>query len=153
VLAVKGCGTAAAVAALPAKQLLRTGAGINCDPDAGVFNQYEFLEQVNHYPVNTEQYTVLKHFKHRFAKGSYDINGPPGTNGTTQICITPPSHTFQYSWVPPTLKYGTDPTGVPTLLPTNHYPVYIMWATTNDGGPYQGLLYYGFRTDLWYKDA
>ena len=91
----------AALATVPANTLLRNGAGGNIDPAVGAFSQNQFIEQVNHYPVNTDQYTVLKHFKHRFAKGSYDITGVPGAAATGQIANSPPCVTFEYSWKPP----------------------------------------------------
>lgn len=149
VLMVKGAKNGAALAGLPVNTLLRNGAGGNTDPTIGAFTQSQFIEQVNHYPVNTDQFTVLKHFKHRFAKGSYDVTGVPGVQATGQISNGPPCVTFSYSWKPPTLDYNA---AVDTL-PTNHYPVFIHWVSVNDAGAYSGNLYYGVRTDLFYKDA
>lgn len=149
VLAVKGVKNGAALATVSANTLLRNGAGGNVDPAVGGFTQVQFIEQVNHYPVNTDQYTVLKHFKHRFAKGSYDVTGVPGASASTQCAIQSPCVTFTYTWTPPTLDYNT---AVDTL-PTNHYPVFIHWVSVNDGGAYSGNLFYGCRTDLFYKDA
>lgn len=149
VLSVKGVKNGISLAGVPANSLLRNGAGGNVDPAVGAFSQNQFIEQVNHYPVNTDQYTVLKHFKHRFAKGSYDITGVPGAAATGQISNGTPCATFTYSWVPPTLDYNT---AVDTL-PTNHYPVFIHWVSVNDAGAYSGNLVYGCRTDLFYKDA
>lgn len=149
VLAVKGVKNGLALATVPANTLLRNGAGGNVDPTVGAFTQNQFIEQVNHYPVNTDQYTVLKRFKHRFAKGSYDVTGAPGANASTQCAIQSPCVTFSYTWTPPTLDYNT---AVDTL-PTNHYPVFIHWVSVNDGGAYSGNLFYGCRTDLFYKDA
>lgn len=149
VLRVKGASTAAAVAATPATKLLMAGNGNFVDPDSAVFTQQQMISYVNHYKLNTDQYTKLKHFKRRFANGSYGINGVPGANATSQIAIAQPMHTFTWSWVPPKLKYN----GAGDLLPTNHYPVYLIWATTNDGGAYSGRLTYSLRTELFYKDA
>jgi len=147
VLMVKGAKTAAAVATVGANTLLRNGQGGNTDPTG--FTQAQFIESVNHFPVNTDQFTVLKRFKHRFAKGSYDVTGVPGANATTQIAQQSPCVTFSYSWVPPSLDYNT----AVDVLPTNHYPVFIHWVSVNDAGAYSGNLYYGVRTDLFYKDA
>jgi len=149
VLSVKGVKNGLSLAGVLPNTLLRNGAGGNVDPGIGVFSQNQFIEQVNHYPVNTDQFTVLKHFKHRFAKGSYDITGVPGAAATGQISNGPPCVTFSYTWVPPTLDYNT---AVDTL-PTNHYPVFIHWVSVNDAGAYSGNLVYGCRTDLFYKDA
>jgi len=149
VLQVKGAKTGGALANIPANTLLRNGTGGNVDPAIGAFTQIQFIEEVNNFPVNTDQYTVLKHFKHRFAKGSYDVTGVPGANASTQCAIQSPCVTFTYSWKPPTLDYNN----TVDTLPTNHYPVFIHWVSVNDGGAYSGNLYYGCRTDLFYKDA
>ena len=149
VLSVKGVKNGLSLGAVPVNSLLRNGAGGNVDPTVGAFSQNQFIEQVNNYPVNTDQFTVLKHFKHRFAKGSYDITGVPGASATSQIANGSPCVTFSYSWKPPTLDYNT---AVDTL-PTNHYPVFIHWVSVNDAGAYSGNLVYGCRTDLFYKDA
>ena len=149
ILAVKGVKNGSALATVSPNTLLRNGAGGNVDPTVGVFSQNQFIEQVNHYPVNTDQYTVLKRFTHRFAKGSYDITGVPGAAATGQISNSSPCVTFSYTWTPPTLDYNT---AVDTL-PTNHYPVFIHWVSVNDAGAYSGNLVYGCRTDLFYKDA
>lgn len=149
ILSVKGRATANAVAQIVGPSLLRGGNGNYADPDPATYTQAQLLEHVNNYQVNGEQYTRLKWFKKRFAKGSYGINGVPGANATSQIAVNPPSVTFNYTWKPPTLKYLT---GAPTL-PTNHYPVYVIWATTNDGGAYSGNLSYGLRSEMSFKDA
>ena len=149
VLQVKGIKNGIALATLPANLLLRNGQGGNVDPSIGTFTQPQFIESVNHYPVNTDQFTVLKHFKHRFAKGSYDVTGVPGANASTQCAIQPPCVTFSYTWKPPSLDYNA----AVDILPTNHYPVFIHWVSVNDGGAYSGNLWYGCRTDLFYKDA
>ena len=147
VLMVKGAKNAAAVASQPGGTLLRNGGGGNTDPNG--FTQAQFIEQVNHFPVNTDQYVVLKRFRHRFAKGSYDVTGVPGANATSQIAVQSPCVTFEYKWNPPDLDYNT---GV-DVLPTNHYPVFIHWVSVNDAGVYSGNLFYGCRTDMYYKDA
>lgn len=149
ILYVKGASTAAAVAAIPPGQLLRVGNGTNTDPDATVYTQEQFLQHINKYHINPELYTLKKWYKRRFAKGSYDINGVPGANATSQIAINQPAHTFTFKWKPPTLKYNV--AGSP--LPSNHYPVYLIWCTANDGTTYSGQLNYGLRTEIYFKDA
>lgn len=149
VLSVKGAKTQPLVAGVPGNALLKNGTGGTTDPTLGGFTQPQFIEEVNHYPVNTDQYTVLKHFKRRFAKGSYDVTGPPGANASTQCAIEKPCVTFTYRWKPPTLLYNQ----IADTLPSNHYPVYVIWCSVNDGGAYSGNLAYGVRTDLFYKDA
>lgn len=149
ILTVKGATTANAVAQVPPTNLLRIGNGGFCDPDQAVFTQTQLMEHVNNYPINDSLYTVKKHFRKRFAKGSYDINGVPGANATSQIAVAQPLHVFKYSWKPPALKYNS----AAVTQPTNHYPVYVIWCTTNDGAPYPGLLSYGTRCELSFKDA
>lgn len=149
IMSVKGRQTANAVAQIVGPSLFRGGNGNYADPDPATYTQTQLLEHVNNYRINSEQYTQLKWFKKRFAKGSYDVNGVPGANATSQIAVAKPSITFNYSWKPPTLKYLT---GAPTL-PTNHYPVYVIWVTTNDGRPYSGNLSYGLRSEMSFKDA
>lgn len=149
VLAVKGARNVAAVTQTPASTLLKNGSGGNFDPLVGSVSQAAFLEDVNHCPVNTEQFTVLRRFKHRFAKGDYDINGAASGTGNAQKSVFSPSHTFRYSWKPPILDYNSNL----DTFPTNHYPVYVLWATALDGGSYGGNIYYGARTEMLYKDA
>lgn len=149
VLSVKGAKTQPLVAAVPGGALLRNGTGGTTDPTVGAFTQPQFIEEVNHYPVNTDQYTLLKHFKRRFAKGSYDVTGVPGANASSQNAIEKPCVTFTYRWKPPTLLYNQ----IADTLPSNHYPVYVIWVSVSDGGAYSGNLAYGCRTDLFYKDA
>lgn len=149
-LAVKGARNQATVGVTPANSLLKNGSGGNFDPAVGSATQTVFLESINQCPVNTDQFTVLKKMTKRFAKGDYDINGPAGpTTSGPPKCNISPKHTFVYDWKPPALEYNA------TLdtLPTNHYPVFILWCTTLDGGPYAGDVYYGSRSELWYKDA
>lgn len=149
ILQVKGASTAAAVAQVPATNLFKIGNGGFCDPDPAVFTQTQLMEHVNNYPINDSLYTVKRHFKKRFAKGSYDVNGVPGANATSQIAVAQPLHVFRWSWKPPALKYNSNA----VTLPTNHYPVYAIWCTTNDGQAYPGLLSYGTRCELSFKDA
>lgn len=149
-LAVKGAKTAATVAQTPAGTLLKNGAGGNFDPAVGSVSQTIFLESVNQCPVNTDQFIVLSRQTRRFAKGDYDINGPAGpTTSGPPKCNLSPKHTFTYNWKPPTLDYNSSL----DTFPTNHYPLFVVWCTTLDGGPYAGDVYYGSRSELWYKDA
>jgi len=150
VLAVKGARTAATVALTPAGSLLKIGNGNNQDPGpVGTYTQANFIENINHLPVNTDQFTVLKRFKHRFAKGDYDLNGPASGTGNAQKSVHSPCHTFTYAWKPPALEYNA----AADTFPTNHYPVYIIWVSALDAGSYGGNVYYGTQTQLFFKDA
>lgn len=147
---VKGASTDVAVNAVQAGQFLKVGDGTNTDPTS--INSIDMLTKINHYPVNKDQYTLKKWFKKRFCKGASDINGPVGlpTNNTPPTAGAHPSLTLQYTWKPPTLKYND---GAQTL-PRNHYPVYLVWATPNDGtNPLIPLLSFNLRSELMFKDA
>lgn len=149
-LAVKGARTASTVAAIPAGTLLKNGGGGNFDPTVGSATQTVFLEDINLCPVNTDQFTVLSRQVRRFAKGDYDINGPAGptTSGPPKSNLSP-KHTFTYTWKPPKFEYNNSL----DVFPENHYPVFVIWCTTLDGGPYAGDVYYGSRSEILYKDA
>lgn len=149
IVMVKGAGSAATVAAVPAGSLLKVGTGVNADPNDP--NQTNMLSLVNHYPINTDQYTLCKWYKRRFAKGSGAINGAPG-GGTEagQIANTQSHQVIKYRWKPPTLKYDA----AAASLPQNHYPVFVTWATANDGSALQGtILNYSCRSEIYFKDA
>lgn len=149
ILQAKGAHTASAVAALPNDQLLKVGDGTNVDPTLA--SQVDMLTLVNHYPVNTEQYTVLKRIQFRISKGPGVINGAPGSASEgPNANMGLQQKVIQYNWKPPTLKYNVSTQN----LPTNHYPVFITWATANDANALQGdMLNYTVRTELYYKDA
>lgn len=146
VVYVKGATTDVAVAALPGGDFLKVGDGTNTDP-AAAFTPVQMLTYVNHYPVNNDQYTLKKWFKRRICKGAGDVNGlsaggnSPPTGGQGAL-------TLSYKWKPPTLKYSDGAQN----LPRNHYPVYLVWATANDGSALNGLLSFNCRTEMHYKD-
>jgi len=149
-LMVKSGRNATTVANTPAGTLLKNGAGGNFDPAVASASQTIFLESINQCPINTDQFTVLSRQTRRFAKGDYDINGPAGTTTSgPPKCNLSPKHTFVCNWKPPTLDYNA----TLDVFPTNHYPVFVIWCTTLDGGAYAGDVYYGSRSELFYKDA
>lgn len=148
VVRVKGASTDTAVAGTPGGDFLKVGDGTNIDPNDP--NQESMLGLLNRYPVNTDRYTVLKHFKHRFCKGPNNINGAVGLANAPPTAGTPlPCKVFSFSWKPPTLLYDN----AAATLPTNHYPVYLLWATANDGSAYVGNVKYLVRSEMFYKDG
>ncbi len=150
ILKVKGAATDTAVAAIPGQDLLRVGDGTNTDPTG--YTPEQMLTLINHYPVNTERYTVLKHFRHRFCKGPNSINGPVGAGGNNAPPTAGPAlpaKTFVYSWKPPALSYDNGAAN----LPTNHYPCYVIWATANDASAYVGNVKFAVRSELYFKDS
>jgi len=150
IVRVKGAATDVAVAATPGTDFLRVGNGGTTDPNDP--NQETMLTNINRYPVNTERYTVLKHFKRRFCKGANSINGPVGA-GTNNSPPTggpaAPLHVFKYSWKPPALLYDN----AAATLPTNHYPVYLIWATNNDASGFASPVKFAVRSEMYFKDS
>jgi len=144
---VKGAQTGAAVAAVPAGGFLKAGNGLNVDPADP--NQTNMLTLVNNFPVNNDQYTLLRWYKKRFAKGAGALNGPTAANEAGQGANTPSKQVIKFSWKPPALKYDD----AAASLPTNHYPVLLTWATANDGSALQSILFYSLHTELYFKDA
>ena len=150
VVYVKGATTDVAVAAVQAGQFLRVGDGTNTDPTAG--NAIDMLTKIQHYPVNSDQYTLKKWYRRRICKGPNDINGAVGAagNNAPPTAGRHPCLTLQYKWKPPKLKYND----AAQTLPRNHYPVYLVWATANDGSmPLAPLLSFNVRSELHFKDA
>lgn len=146
IVTVKGASQQAALPNLPVGQLLKVGDGTNTDPVG--FTPIEFLTLVNNYKVNSDQYTQLKWIKRRFAKGPGAINlAAPGTLGPPVAGQGPA--VIKYTWKPPKLKYGD----AADVLPSNHYPCYLIWATANDGSALTGGLSFNYRSELSYKDA
>lgn len=148
IVKVKGASTDTAVAAIPGGDFLRVGDGTNVDPNNP--NQESMLTLLNRYPVNTERYTVLKHFTHRFCKGPNNINGPVGVANAPPTAGTPlPCKVFTYAWKPPALMYDNGA----AVLPTNHYPTYLIWCTANDASAYVGNIKFAVRSEMYFKDS
>jgi len=150
IVKVKGAATDLAVAATPGQDFLRVGDGTNTDPNA--VNQEAMLTLINRYPINTERYTLLKRFTHRFCKGPNSINGAVGAAGNNNppTAGTPlPCKVFTYRWKPPTLHYDNGAAN----LPTNHYPCYLIWATANDASAYVGNVKFAVRSEMYFKDS
>lgn len=150
IVKVKGAATDLAVAATPGADFLRVGDGTNVDPNSA--NQETMLTLINRYPINTERYTVLKHFRHRFAKGPNSINGAVGAAGNNAPPTAGPGapcKVFSFKWTPPALHYDN----AAANLPTNHYPCYLIWATANDASAYVGNIKFAVRSEMYFKDA
>lgn len=73
------------------------------------------------YPVNKDQYTVLKTMTFKLAKnGGLPIGNQPGHDTN----IGRDRYAFSYSWKPPTLKYALDA----SIYPSNHAPFFFAVA-------------------------
>lgn len=145
----KGASTAAQVNAIPAATLLKVGDGTN--RDANEPNQQLMVNELNRLPINTDQFTPLKHFQFRMAKGLGFPNsaGPPGAGDSPTTITHQPIKYLSYTYKPPTLKYN----GAADTLPTNHYPVWCAWVTNVDGSTSQAQLNISVRGELYFKDA
>jgi hypothetical protein len=157
VFRVRGAGTDTAVASIPGGDFLTVGDGTNIDPrgpgGAPPISSINMLNFLNNYKVNRERYTLMKWFKINFKKGPNDANGAvgAGTNNNPPTVLGAKLHRrITLSWKPPQLRYDN----AAATLPTNHFPVYMIWATPNDGTNLpNGALGYTCRTEMFFKDA
>lgn len=143
---VKGASSQPAVQGIPGGDFLKTGGGGNTDPNG--FTPTQFLTEINRYQVNSDQYTLKKWFRRRFCKGAGPVQGAAAV-GNSAPTAGQGAVVIKYSWKPPKLKYNA----AADLLPTNHYPVYLIWATSNNGTALTGDLAYNLRSEMFYKDA
>jgi len=149
IVKVKGAGSQTAVAATIPGQFLRVGNGNNTDPTDA--NQPNMLQLVSTYPLNTDQYTKLKHYRFRMRRG---IGLPTNTNTASEVAPTGVGRTdmfktITYSCKPPGFKYSS--AGFTT--PSNFYPVALVYATNVDGSAYGDTLRMSINSQLFYKDA
>lgn len=149
IVMVKGFNSEAAYILAPTKQFLQVGNGTNRDPDDP--SQPTMLQNVNHMPLNKEQYTGLKHYRFRMRKGTGIMTnqGPATITAPTGTPANEGQRYISYSWKPPTLKYNDNT----KTYPTSHFPVYGYWATNADGSAYGDTIQISSRTHLWFKDS
>jgi len=149
VVLAKGANSRVALPSVPIGEFLNVGNGTNRDPDDP--NQPLMLTQVNHMPLNKDQYTGLRHYRFRMRRGAgaQANQGPATIVAPTGVPANEDQRYIRYSWKPPTLKYNT----AADQFPTSHYPVYGYWVTNADGSAYGDTLHISTRTHLWFKDA
>lgn len=149
VVIAKGANSRAALPSVPVGQFLNVGNGTNRDPDDG--NQPLMLNQINHFPLNKDQYTGLRHYQFRMRRGTgaQANQGPATIVAPTGTTAKEDQRYIRYTWKPPTLKYNTNA----DQFPTSHYPVYGYWVTNADGSAYGSTFHISTRTHLWFKDA
>jgi len=145
----KGANSRVALPQVPIGEFLQVGNGTNRDPDDP--NQPLMLAQVNHMPLNRDQYTALKHYRFRMRRGTgaQANQGPATIIAPTGVPAKEDQKYIRYSWKPPSLSYNTSA----DQFPTSHYPVYGYWVTNADGSAYGDTLHISTRTHLWFKDA
>lgn len=146
IVTVKGSGNQPALANTPVNQFLNKGDGTNTDPTG--FTPIQFLTEVNRYPVNNDTYTLKKWIKRRFCKGAGPVQGAAPAGGASGPVAGQGAMVVKYSWTPPKLKYSE----AANTQPNNHYPVYLIWATSNNGTALTGDLEYNLRSEMYYKD-
>jgi len=149
IVIAKGANSRVALPNVPIGQFLQVGNGTNRDPDDP--NQPLMLSQVNHMPLNRDQYTQLKHYRFRMRRGTgaQANQGPATIVAPTGVAAGEDQKFIRYSWKPPALKYNTNA----DQFPTSHYPVYGYYVTNADGSAYGDTLHISTRTHLWFKDA
>lgn len=145
IVTVKGSSNQPALANIPVGQFLRKGDGTNTDPTG--FTPIQMLTEVNRYPVNSDHYTLVKWIKRRFCKGAGPVQGAGA--GNTSPTAGQGAMVIKHSWKPPALKYSQNA----DTQPTNHYPCYLIWATSNNATALTGDLAYNLRSEMFYKDA
>ena len=157
-LNVKGASNFTAISTMPAGTLLRTGNGNSNDPSGSATN---ILQVNNVQPVNPDNWTLLRKYRLRLVKNSgranWDSTSPPVTDVTQVVPNISSSHAIvkrTFRWKPPTLKYSN----ATTDLPTNHYPIWVAWATTCDDSPLPvdstgSLVMVGTRYEMYFRDA
>lgn len=149
IVKVKGAANQTAVAAVLPNQFLKVGNGNNADPVDP--NQPNMLQVVNTYPLNTDQYTLCKHYRFRMRRG---IGLPTNTNTASEIAPTGVRAADMYKQItwsckPPKCKYSA--TGFTT--PSNFYPVALVYATNADGSAYGDTLRMSINSQLYFKDG
>jgi len=146
---VKGASTQATVNAIPVANFLKVGDGTNVDPNNP--DQTLMISRYQQYPLNNDQYTLLKHYKFTMRKGiGQQANQNTGSEVTP--CGVPNSEQYRqirYSWKPPVLKYDA----AADTMPTNHFPVALVYATNADGSAYGDTIAYNLNTQLYFKDS
>jgi len=149
IVMAKGANSRVALPSVPVGKFLQVGDGTNRDPDDP--NQPLMLNQINHMPLNKDQYTGLKHYRFRMRRGvgAQANQGPATIIAPTGVLAREDQRYIRYSWKPPTLKYNA----AADTFPTSHYPVYGYWVTNADGSAYGDTLHISTRTHLWFKDA
>jgi len=149
IVLAKGANSRIALPTVPVGQMLQVGNGTNRDPDDG--NQPLMLTQINHMPLNKDQYTQLRHYRFRMRRGAgaQANQGPATIVAPTGVPAGEDQRYIRYTWTPPQLKYNT----AADAYPTSHYPVYGYYVTNADGSAYGDTLHISTRTHLWFKDA
>lgn len=104
------------------------------------------------YPVNKENYTVMKVFNFKFANNGGGPIGQAVGASTNTGCSD--RYSFTHSWTPPKLKYALDA----DKYPTNHNPIFfaVIYSPGFNCGTdasLTGAVKMNWNLDMSYKDA
>lgn len=149
IVKAKGASSQTTLAGVLPGQFLKVGNGNNADPTDP--SQPNMLQIVSTYPLNTDQYTKVKHYRFRMRRG---IGQATNTNTGGEIAPTGVQRTdmykaITYSCKAPAFKYSS--TGFTT--PSNFYPVALVYATNADGSAYGDVIRMSINSQLYFKDA
>lgn len=149
IVRVKGAASQTTVAGVLPGQFLRVGNGNNADPTDA--NQLNMLQVVSTYPLNTDQYSKVKHYRFRMRRG---IGQPTNQNTGGEVAPTGVTASQMYKAITwsckaPVLKYSS--TGFTT--PSNFYPVALVYATNVDGSAYGDTLRMTINSQLYFRDS
>jgi len=156
IVTIKGFNSFGAYASAPTGQFVRVGDSTNRDlndPD-----QPLMLQQWAHAPLNTDQYTQLKHYRFRMRRGAGNQANQAASAGLvapTGVTAGEDQRYISYTWEPPKLHYDDPPPGgpAPSNQPTSHCPLYGVYATNADGSAYGDTLLLSTRLHMWFKDS
>jgi len=149
IVTVKGASSAGTVAGVLPGNFLKVGNGGNADPNDP--NQPNMLQIVNHYPLNTDQYTYKRHYRFRMRRGIGQATNQ-NTGGEVAPTGVGPYESYKvitWSCKPPSFKFN----GAGDQTPSNFYPVALVYATNADGSAYGDNIQMSVRRELYFKDA
>jgi len=143
----------AQLSSLTGGNFLKLGTGVNVDPINP--SQPSMLSLVSQYPLNTDAYIPLMHKKFRMRKGQGNSAGVSvaGDVAPTGTLASEDLRTITYSWKPSVWHFDNTIAAPWTNYATNDAPFAFIWATNADGSGGTHNLFYGLRTEVFYKDA
>jgi len=135
-------------------QFLRTGNASG----AGSTQSFNGLNTDSFKPINTQRYTLLKHFRFQLASNVGQANGDT-TTGNAPNVATQSCRTLHYTVdTPKQLKYQptSDPDPSIPTYPNGHAPFWVLGYSKADGGPpdvgFQSITV-SHSTRMLFKDA
>jgi len=133
--------------AIPITQLLNKGDGTNVSFDG--------TQLKGQYPVNTSEFTVLRHKAMRMVTGFGKANSTTSASAGATDGVISPSHQYAHVSmkvnVPGTFKYDR----ASQTYPTNSAPFLVIGWTQNDNNSVAVMDYVGVcgQTQMYFKDS